>query len=1070
MQPRGYDLEIGEFVRVQLGKRGKKRSTNVWMDYVKEQESISRAAEAAESERQQQLYYQQQKKAKGEADWAATMADTSIFEDALDQHLSMDLDSDTAKKDTTSIDDVWPPLNRNSPWGSMAKQSVAGKGSALLNQAQSYTFTSWATKTEQVLPPLSPDARIRMSNRTASSSRIRRTLAFEKKVGDAEDPRTRSAPIVSVSSPKVLTRLRKAHESGLVSDPRTCQVCLKGQYSGPPDHMCMTCGHVHKSRKKESDRQAAERLEQRRAKEARLEALTPDPDGYDDAFDTEWTKFMEEHEKKVRDAKAERARLERERQRQHEETGFLPPPVSTSAGFEGKVIDPEKLPPSALLRGRRVLDRDAVPMEPSRRRMLRLEEDFLRTCTDPSKILPIPTLNSRHFGEILRDFGAQLGVREEMIGMENEERQMRSFLRAEARQKRLQESKNNEEKAKNALIMFMKRGMIQCYLAWKDYAGKMISCKRFMRKLLQGKQMSVFKAFKENMMRRRHIKNHGMTQLQRHTRGFVARRKYGRLRKRTKAHDSIRRSWRAYCARTLLERMIRKREEEERRIRSNIRKMLLRSAHKVLLAWQQHTRIMKYAANMGLASVKKMMRHRFRTWSSNVNLIMFRKPLAAKSIQRMARAYFVRVSLAKAVKRIKAAIKIQRMVRAWVAQNLLVRVKAKRNALMLRVRKRMLEETHAIMRICLQLLFKNAKKQISLRQKLSGFLALKTRKLLSAWRQAANTQVKERIVAAVIIQAGYRGLLGRRRSEMLKMERDQAEADRAQKEAMRGLDTTLMDKGPRIDPKTGLPIILRTTPRLELLKREKKEVNNIVKKAAKAQKQAGGKYASKSSKKAANVEEFKFFDSQVLSFSQRFRLRTETSFLIGFLDSEIKKETWKIWKEDREKEIEAARKEKEMLEADEKRAAEMEKLLDEANRRRAEMGGSKLKKLNTSYPTAGIMLNFKGSSRKDMELALDNWLGLMEGGFLPRETLISWISRGIMNQKSAEQRVRAWNAVKAKLDRQMIMDVNIKVGTEKREALEALQLSGGKHEKSLLQQVLAQPGEVARKRRWKFRL
>ena len=38
MRPRGFDLEIDEFVRVQLGKAGKQRSTNVWMDYVKDEE------------------------------------------------------------------------------------------------------------------------------------------------------------------------------------------------------------------------------------------------------------------------------------------------------------------------------------------------------------------------------------------------------------------------------------------------------------------------------------------------------------------------------------------------------------------------------------------------------------------------------------------------------------------------------------------------------------------------------------------------------------------------------------------------------------------------------------------------------------------------------------------------------------------------------------------------------------------------------------------------------------------------------------------------------------------------
>jgi hypothetical protein len=1118
MRPRGFDLEIDEFVRVQLGKAGKQRSTNVWMDYVKDEERRRRREEAAENERQRQLYEQRRQREQTQtaaADWATTMAGTRMFEDALGQHLDLSTppvidtasmtaasmtpsyrmasslsppaaepkprpqprqlvrsQSERSTHRTTKLDSstsVWPPLNLNSPWADYAQQSNAGKGSSRLNQSSSYSFQSWATDAEKVLPPLSPEARRRMATRTATSSRLRRTLAMARKEGDADDVRAGTAPHPNLSSPKVLDRIQH-HEMGTSTDPMACQICLDGKYTGAPDHVCMRCGHVHKERKAASDRETALQLDAQHAEDARLAALLPDPDGYDDKCDTEWTKFMQEHEQKVKNAREERARLEQERQRQQEETGFAPPPISASVGFEGSVIDPEKLPPSAMLRGRRVLDRDAVPLEPSRRRQLRLEEDLLHTCTDPSKILPIPTMNARHFGELLRSFGTDQELRGELVAMENEERATRTFMKEEARARRLAEGQNNDAKAKKALMTFLKRGMIRCFEAWKEYCEKMNSCRRFMRKILLGKQHWVFDTFKDYAWRRSELKRRGITALQRFTRGFVARKTFYRLRRGARAHHSIKKSWRAYCARTLLDRMIRKREEEEALVRMNIRRMLLRSSHKALLAWHQHTRVMRYAALMGAKSGKTLLRYRFQTWSSNVNMIIFRKPMAAESIQRMARAYFVRVSLARNIKRIKAAMPIQRMVRAWIARTTLARVNAKREALMMRVRKRMLAEMHTIMRLALGLLSNHAKTQIEHRAKLGGFVALKTRKMLAAWRVIAVTQIAERSAAVLVIQAGYRGLLGRRIAEMRRIARDQATSDKAQREAMKGLDATLMDQGPKIDPKTGLPILTRSTPRLDLLKSERTEVHALAKKAAKAAKKAAGKYAGKDSKKAAAAEEFKHFDSQVLSFSQRFRLRTETSFLIGFLETEIKKETWRIWKKDREEEIEVARKMKETIEADAKRAAEMEAMLDAANKKRAEIGGAQLEKFDVAYPTAGILLDFKTATLAEMEYALDSWMALMDGGFLPRQTLVSWIARGIMNQDTPQQRVHSWDAIKSKLDRTLMIEVNLQVGEEKREARKALAKSGGKHQKSLRQEVLDQPGEVARRRRWKFRL
>ena len=53
MKNRGYELEVDEFVRTELSIAGKKRTTNVWMDYVKEQT----IAEEQQDQRQQQAQY-----------------------------------------------------------------------------------------------------------------------------------------------------------------------------------------------------------------------------------------------------------------------------------------------------------------------------------------------------------------------------------------------------------------------------------------------------------------------------------------------------------------------------------------------------------------------------------------------------------------------------------------------------------------------------------------------------------------------------------------------------------------------------------------------------------------------------------------------------------------------------------------------------------------------------------------------------------------------------------------------------------------------------------------------------
>ena len=130
------------------------------MDYVKEEEQKRLREEAAEIERQRQRVHDQQRQRqeqRGDQDWAATMANTSMFEDALEQHLEDQTTTGSGTGSGTESSSAWPPLNPNSPWADYAQQSNAGKGSSRLTQSTSYSFKSWATETEKVLPPVSPD-------------------------------------------------------------------------------------------------------------------------------------------------------------------------------------------------------------------------------------------------------------------------------------------------------------------------------------------------------------------------------------------------------------------------------------------------------------------------------------------------------------------------------------------------------------------------------------------------------------------------------------------------------------------------------------------------------------------------------------------------------------------------------------------------------------------------------------------------------------------------------------------------------------------------------------------------
>ena len=282
--------------------------------------------------------------------------------------------------------------------------------------------------------------------------------------------------------------------------------------------------------------------------------------------------------------------------------------------------------------------------------------------------------------------------------------------------------------------------------------------------------------------------------------------------------------------------------------------------------------------------------------------------------------------------------------------------------------------------------------------------------------------------------------------------------------------SSFADRGPKLDPVTGLPIITRTTERLTALLEEKIEVHAVLAKVQKIKDKANGKFASKKHKDKAKKMDKVQFDSKVLSFSQRFRLRTDTSFLVSFLDDEIKKCTWNIWKEDRQKEIAATQKIIDTMNADKKRTEEMMEMLAQANERQEENEGIEDDRAE-SYPTAGIFLHFKTASEKQMIAALESWQGLWEGGFLNKSVLVGWVARGIMHQDKPSQKVCAWKCVKKVLDESVLMDINMLISTIKmnQDTDESNGLRTKKKRKDG-QVDLTGMGETARRRRWRGRL
>ena len=105
-----------------------------------------------------------------------------------------------------------------------------------------------------------------------------------------------------------------------------------------------------------------------------------------------------------------------------------------------------------------------------------------------------------------------------------------------------------------------------------------------------------------------------------------------------------------------------------------------------------------------------------------------------------------------------------------------------------------------------------------------------------------------------------------------------------------------------------------------------------------------------------------------------------------------------------------------------------------------------------------------------MEEALESWMELSLGGYLPRQVLLGWVARGIMDQNKASMRVSAWRCVKKVMPEDLLWDINMLISTIKKEGKED-QENGLRKKKKNKDGTpnLDNMGELARRRRWRYR-
>ena len=195
------------------------------------------------------------------------------------------------------------------------------------------------------------------------------------------------------------------------------------------------------------------------------------------------------------------------------------------------------------------------------------------------------------------------------------------------------------------------------------------------------------------------LKANAITKLNSHARKYIQYRKYSRLIIRVRAKKCIQRGWRAYCARNVLYRIIRKRKEDENRIKKQLKRLMYRFVIKIINGWREQTKIMRFARMMGAGNTRKRKKELLLKWRSNVTWLTQKRPICATKIQKWFRRY-MNIKRWILIFKYHTSIKpIQKMVKSFLIKTMCIRMKKKKQLLMLKVRKRMRAETDRLLKI-----------------------------------------------------------------------------------------------------------------------------------------------------------------------------------------------------------------------------------------------------------------------------------------------------------------------------------------------------------------------------------
>jgi hypothetical protein len=654
--------------------------------------------------------------------------------------------------------------------------------------------------------------------------------------------------------------------------------------------------------------------------------------------------------------------------------------------------------PSSLVYGRIV---DRPPADELFRKTLGLEQDKLKLCgRHPSKILPIPTLDKEGFHRIVDQHTEMDHIRENLKLMEIEEAReyrVRKHLREQAMLKKNAES---EAKIKLMLVRIKNRVALMCLRAWNEHSSKNGKMRRFLRKTLYKWVTITLTAWRGWAKDTVILKQKSATVIQTAVRKYLCMVRYARLKIHTQAARVIQRLARFYLAMTLAKRMKARMAEEERKIKLSIKRIIARGAIKALHKWHEYSHLMALVRNMSGAQGKTRLRDLLKRWKKNAYELRYFKRMYATKIQCLARQFLAKGRVAHMKLEISSAKKIKDCWRCYLAKNLLRNMKRKRQRQMENVANMLRVGTLRLQKFCVSQLRAHADEKIRMRKLYRKAFQSYILAKFMLWHKHAKQWKADKVRAAITLQNFARSVFAKNELDLRRMESSIMSVKKAliaERDKDGDAEEEKADPFSPVLDEEGLPMIKRPSERLIALREEREEV-------------------------LSDDSTLEYFDSKVLVFQQRFRMRANKQYLIRYIDSEIKLETKKVWAQELAELKAKYAKVEEMKRAEEERVREMNALFASENERGEAQENSGID--DRPYPTAGSKLHFAHASQEEMREAVLEWKLLCKDGWMQQKTMLTWVAKGLMNQNSVEGRIACWKVVRSLFEDDDLYEIN----------------------------------------------